>query len=426
MSILLAIYNIKDRFMDNKIIWIVNKDAAPTAEYATHIRSTREAAFFLSKGYEVKIICGNRVHNTNIVHPVKGKYSVEIHDGVEYVFVKTIAYKNSFIKRVLSYSAFSLKIFLLNELGKPDIVIHDTKTPFDMLVSTFAKKNNAKYIVDVEDLWPRMFEFMGFLKPNNPILKLLYNLEKRLYAKADHVVFTMEGGGDYIKDHKWDMGQKGPIALEKVHYVNNGIVLKDFDYNRENYRIKDVDLEDDSLFRVIYLGSIRQANNLGQLIDAAKRLLAYENIKILIYGDGPERKTLEERCLEENINNVVFKQKWIEPKYVPYVLSKAHINILNYSLGWARYGGSMNKMFMSFASGKPMVCNANLSYSEIKRHNLGIDEYLDTPDKYANAILSIFNMPKLEYEKMCLRTREVAKTYDVPVLMENFARFCQL
>lgn len=410
----------------SQTIWIINKDAAPTKEYATHIRSTREADFFQKCGYDVKIICGNRIHNSQIVHPVEGHYSIEHHDGVQYVFVKTMKYGGSTVKRVLSYFLFSLKVFKLKALGKPDIIIHDTKTPFDMLVLRFARKCKAKYIVDVEDLWPRCFEFMGFLSHNNPIMKFLYALERKLYSEADHVVFTMEGGQDYIRDHKWDKENGGPIDLRKIHYVNNGIVLQDFDANKLKYKIEDSDLEDDTLFKVVYLGSIREANKLGQLIEAAKHLKDTPQIKVLIYGDGPERKMLENKCALEGIDNVCFKQKWINPEYVPYVLSKADLNILNYTLGWARYGGSMNKMFMSFASGKPMVCNADLSYSEIKRHNLGIDGYLDTPQKYSEAIKFIYRLPQDQYQEMCGRVRETASLYDIPFLMKKLADSCAI
>lgn len=412
--------------MKNKVAWIINKDAAPIKEYATHIRSTHEANYLQNLGYEVYIVCGNRVHNTSIIHSVKNSFSIENHDNVNYVFVKTIKCNNSFLKRALSYFLFSLRISRLKGLPRPNVVIHDTKTPFDIMVSCFAKKCKAKYIVDVEDLWPRCFEYMGFINSRNPIMKCLYWLEKKIYVKADHVVFTMEGCVDYIKDHKWDLENGGPIDLSKIHYVNNGIILKDFDENVKKYSLEDEDLNDDSVFRIIYLGSIREANNLGQLINAAKLLVKYKDIKILIYGNGPERKMLEKRCIKENITNVIFKQKWINIEYVPYVLSRSSVNILNYTLGWARYGGSMNKMFMSLASGKPIVCNADLSYSEIKRNNLGIDEYLDTPDKYAEAILKIYNMQPEMYSLMCKRTREIAKYYDINYLMSKFVNYCNL
>ena len=125
----------------------------------------------------------------------------------------------------------------------------------------------------------------------------------------------------------------------------------------ETWQLDDEDLRDDSFFKVIYLGSIRLANHLDSLLDAAKYLKSEKKIKILIFGDGTERAQLEKRREEEHIDNVIFKNKWIDLKYVPYVLSKADINLLNYGHNWAPYGGSMNKMVMA-GSGKPLVSNA--------------------------------------------------------------------
>ena len=139
-----------------------------------------------------------------------------------------------------------------------------------------------------------------------------------------------------------------------------------------------------------------------------------------------KREALEKRCQKERIDNVVFKNRWIELKYVPYVLSHADLHILNYGKNWAPYGGSMNKMMMAFASGKPMVCNADLPYSEINRHDLGVDKVFNTPEEYAQAIKSIYEMPKAEYEAMCNRVKEVAQRYDINYLCERFAEYCEI
>ena len=78
------------------------------------------------------------------------------------------------------------------------------------------------------------------------------------------------------------------------------------------------------------------------------------------------------------------------------MLSKAGINLLNYSKGWGHYGGSMNKMMMSYAIGKPIVCNVGMRYSPIKDNNLGIDRCFESSKEYADAILEIYNLPKDE------------------------------
>ena len=308
----------------------------------------------------------------------------------------------------------------------PDIIVHESKTPFDILCMGLAKKYNARYIVDIEDLWPYEFEQVGVMSKHNPILKLFYKLQRYIYSKSEHVVISMEGGKDYVRERKWDNEQGGPIDINRVHYVNNGISLDEFKCNAETYIVNDSDLTDKETFKVIYLGSIRLANNLDQLLDAAKYLQDECKIVIMVYGDGPERKKLEERCNKEHIYNVKFKNKWTELQYVPYVLSCADLHILNYGKNWAPYGGSMNKMVMAFASGKPMVCNVDMPYSEINRHNLGVDKNFSTPKEYAEAIKSIYRLKPEEYANMCKRVKEVAKLYDINYLCNKFAECCEI
>ena len=122
----------------------------------------------------------------------------------------------------------------------------------------------------------------------------------------------------------------------------------------------------DQLFKVIYIGSIRLANNLKQLIDAACLLKEYNNIKFIIYGDGNEREELISYCRDNGINNVILKQKWIELKYIPYVLSKSSLNILNYmKTDILKYGGSQGKLFQYLASGKPIISNPRMGFCPI-------------------------------------------------------------
>jgi glycosyltransferase involved in cell wall biosynthesis len=146
----------------------------------------------------------------------------------------------------------------------------------------------------------------------------------------------------------------------------------------------------------------------------------------LVYGGGPDRERLEHRVQNEGITNVVFKDKWILPKYVPYVLSKADVNLLNYASGWGHYGGSMNKMILAFASGKPLLCNAGLRYSDIRDANLGVDKSFADGKEYAETILSFYNMSKEDYESMCKRVKDISKLYDNQYLCRSFAQYCEI
>ncbi len=121
------------------------------------------------------------------------------------------------------------------------------------------------------------------------------------------------------------------------------------------------------------------------------------------------------------MTNVKFKDKWIDPKYVPFVLSQSYLNILNYTAHFGKYGISSSKMFQYMAAGKPIVCNVDILYSDILEHNIGVCHNMKDEQDYADAISSILDMPHDEYEAMCNRARDAAKEYDYPYLTKQMA-----
>lgn len=156
-----------------------------------------------------------------------------------------------------------------------------------------------------------MAKFIGGIRYGKAIqsyYKISLSLEYKQYQAADVLVFSQEGGADYLADRGWYTDQGGKLIREKVHYINNGVDLNDFDVFRANNILEDEDLQNDAFKKIIYIGSIRYANNLASLIDAAKQLQIFEDVKFLVYGDGDDRSKLEQRLKDEKITNVIFKQ----------------------------------------------------------------------------------------------------------------------
>ncbi len=80
------------------------------------------------------------------------------------------------------------------------------------------------------------------------------------------------------------------------------------------------------------------------------------------------------RVENENLDNVKMKG-FVNKKYIPYILSKSSVNILNYSqtqYNWSR-GNSSNKLFEYMASGKPMISTVKMGYSIIEKYKCGIE-----------------------------------------------------
>lgn len=406
-----------------KVIWLVNKHAAPIKYNATNMRTYKLAEYFSQMGHDVYIVSSSFVHNRNInLITSKEKCTIKTYDGVKFIHIKSGSYQSNGIKRIWSIFQFSMRLLKLrSKLPHPNIIIHTSNIPFDYLVYRCARKLNAKYLIEVVDLWPESFVAFGLIHRKNPLLKAMYKVEKFLYTKADSVIFSMEGGKDYIKEKKWDTEHGGTIDLSNVYYLNNGVDIHDFEQNKQHYKLEEKVFEDTTLKRVVYLGSIRRANNLKWLIDAASYFKEDKSVIFLIYGDGDERDFLE--TYAKDMNNVVFKDKWIEPQYVPYVLCNSYINIINYMPNAIeRYGGSQNKLFQALASGRPICSNVGMGYSIINKYNVGIDKRFESPLEYAQAINTLLTLPQDKYREMCERAHKAAKEFDLKRLAEFYSK----
>lgn len=389
-----------------KRIWIVNYY---TSSNCSNPRYIELAKHFGNAGFTVVTFNSNVAEGLDM----QDEFEEKVYGSNEFVHVKVPSYVSNGIKRIFSIWSFAWKLYRkCDRFERPDIVLHNLHTPFDYPIMWMAKKLSAKYIAETWDMWPENFVTFGLLSPRNPLMKLAYAAEKRIYQNADQVIFTQEGGPDYIRNKRWSTDKGGPVNMDKVHYINSGVNVELFDKDVENYPRPDDDLNFPNTFKIIYLGAIRLVNNVKTLIDAAVILKDNPKYRFFIYGDGTDRKMLEQYVADNHIDNVIFKEKRVSLSEVAWIVSQATVNIMNYQKNFGIHGVSSGKMFQYFAAGKPICCNIKLNYSEISRRNLGIDRELDTPEQYAQAIRQLAEQPEDEYRSMCDRVRKAGEDFD--------------
>lgn len=401
---------------NSKNIWIVNYYSSPP-EFATNTRHLEFSNHLQEYGHRVTIMSSSYLNRQKInLIQDKKKYIAKFYGNHFFIHFKTNSYSGNGIRRMFSIFHFALQIFFSRKkFEKPDLIIHNIHVPFDFPIYWCAKKLKAKYIAEAWDLWPDNFVTYGLISKNNPLLRLAYKIEYFIYKKADSIIFTFEGGIDYLKKMKWTSDKGGKINPHKVKYINNGINNEEFELNKKKFPLSDPDLTNPNTFKIIYVGSINLVNNLKTLIDAANLLQATNNIKFLIYGDGIDRNFLQSYCTSNNILNVLFKERWIELKYIPYIVSCSSLNILNYQSNFGMYGISSGKFFQYLAAAKPICSNIATNYCEITKNKLGISSNLFSPEQYAEAIFKIYNLPSEEYQSMCKRVSETSRKFDYKI-----------
>lgn len=403
----------------NKNIWIINHNAIPPS-IGGLVRHTYFSRYLNDRGYNVKIFTSSKIHNTNInMINDNSLYTENVIEGVEYTFIKTCDYYSNGFKRIKNMFDFIFNIEkTVKYFKKPDIIYASSPDPLTAVTCIkLANKYKIPCIIEIRDLWPESIVSYNGISNNNPVIKILYKLEKWIYKKSDTLIFTMEGGKDYIIEKGWDKA----VDLEKIYNINNGIDIKEFKYNKDNYIINDDDLNDTDKFKIIYTGSIRKVNNLNTILDAAKYLQdkKYNNIKFIIYGDGNDKDDLMNRCHDENIGNIVFKSR-VDKKYIPYILSKSDLNLYHWKqTPLMRFGSSGNKLFDYLASGKPVLSTIISNYDIIEKNNAGLISKDQSFEEIAKTILKMYNSSSEEYKAMCDNAKILAKDFDYRTLTDK-------
>ena len=402
--------------------WIFNHYAT-TPLTGPLLRHYYFAEYLKERNIETTVFAANELHQTGGCVDTHGKpYLRTEEEGVPFVFVKTSKYEGNGISRVKNMVSFFLGLLKISkgyakQYGKPDVIMGSSAHPLTSIAGILiARRFHAPAIVEVRDLWPEAIFSFGKVKMNSLVGRLLSAGEKWMYVHADAIVFTKEGDVDHIKEMGWDKDHGGKIDLAKCHYINNGVNLKDYYASIEKDILKDPDLEDDS-FKVVYTGTVRPVNNVGNLLDTAKLLKDKKDIKFLIFGGGSELEKLEKRVQDEHIDNVIFKG-FVEKKYIPYILSRSSVNVLNYSqanYNWSR-GNSSNKLFEYMASGKPIISTVKMGYCILDKYQCGLSLEECTAKALAEQILKIHDMPEEAYAQMAENAKNGAKDFDFPVL----------
>ncbi|ENX44187.1 glycosyltransferase family 4 protein [Acinetobacter sp. NIPH 2100] len=351
-----------------------------TPKGSAGIRSYAMAQSLIRNGHQVTMVCGSfGAGQTGLTQPFNKGMRRGMVDGIDIIEFE-LPYSNalSFLKRILIFLSFAFKSIKVALTEQYDVVFATTTPLTAGIPGIFAKWFRRKpFVFEVRDLWPELPKAMGVIK--NPIvLWMMSVLEWTSYHSADRLVGLSPGIVDGII--------KRGIAPEKVASIPNGCDLDIFASEHQAWRPEGVQPTD---LMAIFTGTHGLANGLNAVLDAAVELKKRQrtDIKLVLVGDGMQKKALLERAAEFQLDNVIFHDPVNKAKLAG-LMASADIGLqILANVPAFYYGTSPNKFFDYISAGLPVLNNYPGWLAElITKEQCGFAVPPENPQAFADAL----------------------------------------
>jgi len=294
-----------------------------------------------------------------------GLVSLQEIDGIKLIVINSgDSNRMSILLRAIKAIQFSL-ISSYYTIKTPSDLIIASSGPITIgipgLLGKFFKR--VPLVFEVRDLWPDGGIEMGLIK-GNLLIKISRWFEKICYQNSSLIIPCSVGMESSIIDR---------FPNKNSQVIPNACDLKLFQENVTRL-INPPHWLNENTKLFLYTGSLGFMDSCIEIINGFHLLKNKQNIHIVFLGDGSERKELEQKVdnlnLNENIHFLGLVQKhevvsWYQKSIASFVVFK-NFPVLSTS--------SPNKMFDSFAAGIPIIQNTQgWIKSLVSKENCGIN-----------------------------------------------------
>lgn len=349
-----------------------------------------------TQGHKVIIVGASFSHLRKIQPTVKGVFTVEVIDNLNYIWLKTNSYSGNGLKRIASMFVFLFRLFFNVQKAlktfEPDLIIASSTYPLDNFPARrLARQFKALYCYEVHDLWPLSPMELGGFSKYHPFIMVMQWAENFAYKHANFVVSMLPKTLDHMMAHG--------LKPELFKYIPNGICISAW----KNEQIPHIHIAALKRIRagkntiVGYVGGHGISNALEYLVhSAAWAQDIAPHLQFVLVGDGPEKEKLKNLSVNLQLRNIFFLEPVLKDE-VPNLL--AAMDILY--IGWHanplyRFGISPNKLMDYMMAGKPIVHSTDAGNDIVREANCGISVAPENPTAIVDALVKIHSMTNHE------------------------------
>ena len=365
---------------------------------------------FKDAGYEVVVLTTtphyNLIETALQKQPLNSKlfglfYESDF-DGIRVIHVPLKKYKSTIIRMFSFIYWHFLSLIIGLSIKKVDFILSPSPPLSIGLISVIiAKKNKAKFIYNVQEIYPDLLIKNGALK-SNVIIKALKLLEKCVYNFASAVITIDQKFYDQIFNR---VNKKNKLKIipnfvdtELYKPISNVVELPN-PFKKDSQKVI-----------LLYAGNIGFYQDWEPILFAAKKL-RYTNIEFWIIGEGIKKDFLIKEVEKHNLTNIKVLP-YQDRELMPLINSFADIHFISINKE-VEQEGFPSKVYTIMACSKPMIVitgeNTPL-YNFLKPLNCSI---LISDNRNENFVFSISELANNENKKkeLALNGYNIIKQY---------------
>lgn len=267
-----------------------------------------------------------------------------------------------------------------------DLIFVSSTPPIQgAMAAKVKKKLKVPFVYCLQDIFPDSLVGTGLSKKGSLFWRIGRKIEDYTYRNADKIIVISE-------DFKRNIIAKG-VPEDKIEVIYNWVdekavipISKEKNSLFEEYHL------DRNNFHVVYAGNLGNAQNLNIIIDVAKTLKTFHDLKFVIFGTGGQEEELNQIIKEGSIDNVyMFPLQPIERISEVYSLGDASVVSCKPGLGESAFP---SKTWSIMSAGTAVLANFDNGtelQEVIENNKVGLFTESGNIDQFRNAILYLYN-----------------------------------
>lgn len=313
--------------------------------------------------------------------------SIETEEKIKIIrtYVPPIA-SEGITKRIILFTSFILSsLCAIPIVRKVDGVWASNPNIIAMIPSLFYKLiNNSPVVQNVDDLWPEALYDLG-MNSKSFTAKIFAYIAKITYTFASAITPISPA---YVSV----LTEKYALKSNKIHVIPAGV-------DSSMFSNTDASVNNDGLFRVLYIGAFSPAYDFDQVFRAAESISEFGNIEFVIQGGGELAADLKAKVKKMKSRNVRIVDKIVSRREVVKELQNADALLLPLNGVGSIEMGISSKLYEYQAVGKPILCcSSGQPGNYILESKSGLVIKPGDSEMLSHSILTLINNPKLAHE----------------------------